>query len=600
MLRPQNNLHRHALNLSGFWHFKADPQDEGQVKDWHQDFHHFLSEPVEVAVPGSFNEQLEARGLMNFVGATWLARKVFIPAHFKGQHISLYFGSADFHATVWVNGAQVASHDMPFLPFEAEISKHVTPGEECLVAVRLDGRLSHEEPLMGVTKQDYVKENRLRDEIFPAVRFDFFPYGGIHRPPFLCARAPAHVQTLNVQTKVLSTNSSKIVLNAQLSSTQQVASLSYALLDANGLAVAQGQIPASHECEAQIDLTECTLWQVGASYLYRLQVSLIGTGGASIDSVEQSVGIREIKVAGHQLLLNGKPLMLRGYGMHEDHVSLGKGQALAVTVRDLELLRWTGANSLRTSHYPYAEETLDLADRQGLLVISELACINLDFRKANDRLLERHHAVLQAQIARDNAHPSVIMWSIANEPGYLGEREYVERSGPYWQSLVAKAKQLDPTRPVTMANVDYATRDDPGFEACDVVCINRYYGWYNRPGQLDEAIARMDEELEHVAKHGKPVIVTEFGADAIAGEHSLTDQLFTEEYQARFLQAYIRLIESKPYAAGALVWNFADFRTAQHFRRVIVNRKGIFTRDRQPKAAAFTIKQIWGSAANVP
>jgi beta-glucuronidase len=303
--------------------------------------------------------------------------------------------------------------------------------------------------------------------------------------------------------------------------------------------------------------------------------------------------VRRIEVKGHQIKLNGQAIAMRGFGMHEDFASLGKGQNLAVTMRDLELLKWTGANTLRTSHYPYAEETLDLADQRGLLVISELACVNLDFRKLSDKLLAQHQKTLKAQIERDAKHPSVIMWSIANEPGYLGEPEYKEKSGDYWRTLYKTAKELDPTRPVTTANVDYSTRDDPAFEICDVVCINRYYGWYNMPGQLDRALKRMDEELEYVSRHDKPVIVTEFGADAISGMHSISDQLFTEEYQAKFTDGYIRLIESKPYCAGVLVWNFADFRTAQHFRRVIVNRKGMFARDRSPKAAAFKLKETW-------
>jgi beta-glucuronidase len=595
MLRPLRNRHRDTVDLCGIWSFRADPEDQGESLAWHQS----LPEQAQVAVPGSFNEQLESLGLMHYVGAFWLSRKIFVPLHYAGQAISVYFGSADYHAKVWVNGQMVGEHDLPFLPFELDVTPHVKPGEYATITARLDTRLSHDEPLMGVTQEDYKKENRLRDEIYPAVRFDFFPYGGIHRPPSLCAKPLTHIEHLQLSTDTAAAGAGVVSFSLACVGNSAQATVHARLLDAKDQLVAQTNTPLKDgACSAQLHIKNCHYWGIHAAYLYRLELDIM-QGETCVDSYHQAVGVRRIEVKGHQIKLNGQAIAMRGFGMHEDFASLGKGQCLAVTMRDLELLQWAGANTLRTSHYPYAEETLDLADQRGLLVISELACVNLDFRKLSDKLLSQHQKTLKAQIERDAKHPSVIMWSIANEPGYLGEPEYKEKSGEYWRVLVKTAKELDPTRPVTTANVDYATRDDPAFEVCDVVCINRYYGWYNMPGQLDRALKRMDEELEYVSRHGKPVIVTEFGADAIAGMHSISDQLFTEEYQAKFTEGYIRLIESKPYCAGVLVWNFADFRTAQHFRRVIVNRKGMFTRDRSPKAAAFKLKETWGKPRQI-
>jgi beta-glucuronidase len=162
--------------------------------------------------------------------------------------------------------------------------------------------------------------------------------------------------------------------------------------------------------------------------------------------------------------------------------------------------------------------------------------------------------------------------------------------------LVQKARNLDKTRPLTTANVQYAGINDPAFSRVDVIGLNRYHGWYNAPGQIERGVEMVRRELDYLHdKYGKPIIMFEFGADALHGEHSTTDQLFTEEYQADFLAAYCDLLESHPACVGEHVWNFADFRTSQHFRRVVLNRKGVFTRDRRPKRAAFMLRDRWDS-----
>jgi beta-glucuronidase len=301
-----------------------------------------------------------------------------------------------------------------------------------------------------------------------------------------------------------------------------------------------------------------------------------------------------VRVEGAALLLNGVPVRLKGFGKHEDAPVRGRGLDLPLLVKDFALLRWTGANSVRTSHYPYAEEFYDFADRHGILVIDEVFSVNLDFRRVDAATLAAHQAAVGELIARDRNRTCVIAWSLANEPGYVGEAEYRSRSGPYWQALFGHARAADPTRPLTHANVGYAGNDDPAFDHADIVTINRYHGWYSEPGQLVRAAAALRADLDHVAAHGKPVFVAEFGADALAGQHATYDQMFTEEYQADFIETYWREIAAHPACIGGHVWNFADFRTAQHGRRVVFNLKGVFTRTREPKRAAWRLRDLWG------
>jgi beta-glucuronidase len=136
--------------------------------------------------------------------------------------------------------------------------------------------------------------------------------------------------------------------------------------------------------------------------------------------------------------------------------------------------------------------------------------------------------------------------------------------------------------------------EDPSFAHSDFISVNRYLGWYGIPGDIDKAGEQLRNELEHLhRKFQKPIMVTEFGADTISGEHATYPQMFTEEYQSLLIEKYFHVIESLPFTVGEHIWNFADFRTAQHHRRVVLNRKGVFTRQRDPKSAAFVIRQHW-------
>ena len=292
------------------------------------------------------------------------------------------------------------------------------------------------------------------------------------------------------------------------------------------------------------------------------------------DEYSLPVGIRTVQVDGARLLLNGEPVRLRGFGMHEDGVLHGKGHDDARMVRDFALLRWIGANSFRTSHYPYAEEILDYADRQGLLVIDETPAVGLHMSLGNmgdpgartfgpggsgGQAAAAHLAAITELIARDRNHPSVIAWSIANEPDTA---EPAARD--YFAPLAAAARELDPSRPVCFANVATAPPEaDVVTDLFDLICVNRYYGWYADSGDLESAEEHLEAELRAWARHGKPIVVTEFGADALAGLHALPPVMWSEDYQTALIAMSARVFRRIPEVIGEHVWNFADFATAQ-------------------------------------
>ncbi len=275
-------------------------------------------------------------------------------------------------------------------------------------------------------------------------------------------------------------------------------------------------------------------------------------------------------------------------------------------VHDFELLNWIGANSFRTSHYPYAEEVLDYADRHGIVVIDEVAAVGLNMGIAggifgaeptptfsentiNDASRAVHAEAIREPLARDKNHPSVVLWSIANEP-----ESDTPASRDYFEPLFELTRKLDPTRPVGFVNVMLAPAGRCLVSRfADVIMINRYYGWYVNPGDLAAAERGLEAELTAWAKDGKPIIITEYGADTVAGIHSITDNPWTEEYQTSILDMSHRVFDRVDAVVGEQVWNFADFATSPGFFRVDGNKKGVFTRDRRPKASAWALRRRW-------
>ncbi len=578
MIRPLTNAYRLAIDLSGIWRIRFDPEG----RDWSGGTG---TEGVhEIAVPGSWNEQLAEAGFMNHIGTAWLETRLFVPAEGTERHRILRFASADYFADVWVNGRYAGSSGAPMLPFEIDVTELTTPGQSALLVVKVSNLLPADGPTQGVSIDDYRAEGRERDEYWPAVRFDFFPYGGINRPVHLVLRPPEALLGWRPGTRI-DGHDGLVTVTAEASGGSAVRIL-------NGGESAESAL-MDGSAEATVRLPDCRFWSPNDPALHDLAIELLDGGGNVIDLVEARIGVREVRVEGRSVLLNGEPILLKGFGKHEDSPVRGRGLDLPLLVKDFGLLEWIGANSVRTSHYPYAEEFLDMADRRGLLVIGEAFSINLDFRKVGEATLDAHKRAVSELIARDCNHPCVIAWSLANEPGFLGEAEYRERSGEYWRELFAYARALDATRPLTHANVQHAGNDDPAFEHVDFISFNRYRGWYSEPGQIARGAKAFEADLDALAAYGKPLFVSEFGADALAGEHATYDQMFTEEYQADLIKAYWDAISAHSACIGGHVWNFADFRTSQHSRRVILNLKGVFTRGREPKRAAWMLRDLW-------
>ena len=545
-----------------------------------------------MAVPASFNDIAADPAVREYFGDVWYQTMVRVPRGWDGQRIVLHFESATHRATVWVNDAEVVSHEGGYTPFEAEVTDHVQAGEEARVTVLVNNTLSFQTIPPGVIED--TPDGR-RQRYF----HDFFNYAGIHRPVWLYATGNAHLTDVTVVTGLDGANGT--VEYRTEAGGADGAEVKVVLRDADGTEVATGSGAAGTLTVANVHR-----WAPGDGYLYDLEVQLTGDGGELLDSYHQPVGVRTVAVDGTRFLINGEPFHFTGFGKHEDLPVIGKGHNDAFLVHDFELLKWIGANSFRTSHYPYAEAVLDYADRQGIVVIDETAAVGLNMglgggifgaqgyttfspETINDRTREVHAQAIRELVARDKNHPSVVLWSIANEPE--SDTEGAER---YFQPLFELTRELDPTRPVGFVNVMLAP-----YGKCrvsqfgDVLMLNRYYGWYVNTGELDAAERAWEEELKGWASEGKPIIITEYGADTYPGLHSVVPQPWSEEYQVAYLDMNHRVFDRIDAVVGEQVWNFADFVTTSGIMRVGGNKKGAFTRDRQPKAAAHALRRRW-------
>ena len=587
MLYPQNNQCRQKIELGGIWELKSDLDDQGIEKGYKDGF----SPETKVGVPGSWNEQLSELGLMDYVGKVWYQKEISVPELHK-ERLLLRFGSVDFYAKVWINGNFVGEHQGGYLPFEFDITEYINQGKNRIVMMA-DNTLTHDTIPQGLSKEDHQEFDNPRKLTYPPTVFDFFAYGGIQRPVRLVRLGEKYLKDIKIDTDIQG-EEGIVKLNAMFNQIGENDNVQITLLDDDNKLFQKYYQPEKGEIRGEFKIDNCTFWTPDNPYLYKLDIQLY-EDDELVDEYIQKFGVRTVDIDNGNLFLNGEPIFLKGFGKHEDFPVLGKGLSYPLIIKDFQLMNWLGANSFRTSHYPYSEEIMQMADEMGFLVIDEVPAVSLNFKYVTDETLKNHKKALKELVDRDYNHPSVIMWSVANEPGIWKEKEAKGKKGrKYWNEIFEYANQLDTKRPKTLPACAFWGLDDLAYEYSDIISLNRYWGWYEIPGDVVEAGVKLKKEINAIHdKYNKPILLTEFGADTIAGAHSTIPEMFTEEYQTDLIEQYFKVIEGCDFTIGEHIWNFADFKTAQHYRRVILNRKGVFTRDRSPKSVAFHIRKHW-------
>ncbi len=590
-LYPCSNGVRCATLLDGMWKFQFDPASEGVQNGWPNG----LPAPISMPVPASFSDFFTDHAQRDYTGDFWYETEFYLQDGWQGKALWLRFGSLTHRATVYCNGIELTSHEGGFLPVLADITAAARPGQPNRLVVRLNNELSETSLPCGATK------------VLPSGRklakpyFDFYNYSGIQRSVWLLALPTESVQDFAVTCELHGADA----LVHYTVATNGSHPVRVRLLDREGNEAARAEgtsgtlhVPGAH------------LWQVRSAYLYTLAIEIYD-GGRVIDRYTDRIGIRTVRIEGARILINGQPVYLKGFGKHEDFELIGRGFNWAVLKRDFECMKWTGANCFRTSHYPYAEEWYRFADEEGFLILDEVPAVGMMRSTRNfvaagtgqytyffeaptvPQLKANHIRAVEEMIARDKNHPSVFAWSLFNEPETTSTYAH-----DYFKDIFDAARALDPQhRPLTGA---FEKNSKPElcqcYPLCDFICLNRYYGWYISGGpEIEEAEALFRAEMDKWAakKLNVPFVFTEFGTDTLPTEHKLPSIMWSQEYQDEYLEMNFKVFDSYDFVQGELVWNFADFQTTEGIMRVNGNKKGVFTRTRQPKTAAFVFKRRW-------
>lgn len=598
---PINTPSRIVSDLSGIWSFRLD-HGEGFAQGWAE---RPLEDAMTMPVPASYNDLKEGVDFRDHCGWVFYQRNLSVPRWVReNQRIVLRCDAVTHHARIFLNGEEIMEHFGGFLPFEVELGDRLE--EENLLTIAVDNVIDYttlpvggETPMMamsmgGGSAASPKKQNN--------PNFDFFNYCGITRPVRFYTTPKTYIEDISLWAEVEDPLATEVAAALRYSvkaggPEAMTAPCRIEVFTRDGAKVAEGT-----GREGVLELKNVVLWQPLKAYLYQVRVTL----GEDVYSLPY--GIRTVQVAGEKFLINGRPFYFKGYGKHEDTFPGGRGLNLPMNVKDLSIMKWQGANSFRCSHYPYSEEMMRLADAEGMVVIDETTAVGVNFEFGGGanfngqkvstfdpehgiKTFEHHKEVIRDLIDRDKNYACVVMWNIANEPDSRSAGAY-----EYFKPLYDLARERDPQhRPCTLTSVQMAggPETDVSAKLSDVICLNRYYGWYVGGPDLTGPEKLLRAELEAWEKLGKPLMFTEYGADTVSGLHDTTPVMYTEEYQLEYYKMNHRVFDEFRFVVGEQAWNFADFATSQSLVRVQGNKKGLFTRDRRPKLAAHYFRERW-------
>lgn len=544
---------------NGYYNYRYEPSGEGYFKNKKPQTKHDLIEydfdgSGTLAVPGDWNSQRSE--LFFYEGTVWY-KKSFDYAVKEGTRLFVHFGAANYHAIVYLNGEKLGEHTGGFTPFVFEITGKVSEKENFLV-VKVD--------------------NKRHREAVPTVNTDWWNYGGLTRDVCIAEVPQTYIRDYSLQLARGTKNKfyGWIQLSDSLAGKEveiRIGGIRKAIkgtTDARGIFSFSGTAPL-------------VLWDPENPVLHNV---VIAAGG---DTVRESIGWRTIETKGNEILLNGKPIFLRGISIHEEAPKRGGRANNADDAQ--QLLQWAkelGCNFVRLAHYPHNEHMLRAADRMGLLVWSEIP-VYWTITWENKATLENAENQLSEMIARDKNRASVILWSVANETPLSEPRLR------FLTALVSLVKKTDSTRLVTAAlerhYIDATTQviDDPLGASLDVLGCNEYIGWY-------EGLPEKTDRVAWKVAYDKPLIISEFGADALYGFHGDTLTRWTEEYQEYLYRQQTAMLRRIPSLRGVSPWILMDFRSPRRPLPKIqdyYNRKGLISNLGEKKKAFWVLQRYY-------
>lgn len=541
---------------SGFYDYRYQPSIDGYFKNAKPKSNSDLIEydfdtSASLKVPGDWNTQSEQ--LFFYEGTIWY-KKSFAYQRKPNTRLFVYFGAANYLADVYLNGEKLGQHEGGFTPFNFEITKLIHDGDNFLI-VKVD--------------------NKRRRDAMPTLMTDWWNYGGLTRDVKLIETPATFVQDYFIQLQKGSRNriAGWVKLNGATLNQRVTIGIPEAGISRSFTTDASGR--------TAIDFTaDLKLWSPETPKLYDVAIE------TETDQVRDQIGFRSIETKGTEILLNGRPIFLRGASIHEEAPFRG---GRANTREDAQtLLGWAkelGANFVRLAHYPHNEYMVREADRMGIMVWSEIP-VYWTILWENPATLENARNQLSEMIARDKNRAAVVIWSVANETPLSDSRL------SFLRNLVAHARSLDPTRLISAAMerryLDATTQmiDDPLGQYLDVLGCNEYVGWY-------DGLPEKANQLEWRTKYQKPLIMSEFGGDALFGNHGDASARWTEEYQEDLYRHQIAMLKRIPFLRGTAPWILMDFPSPRRPLAKIQdywNRKGLISNKGEKKKAFYVMQ----------
>lgn len=568
----QNVAGRKTVSLNGAWQTIVDPFEVGYYDyRWQPDAEKGFganrkprskSELVEydfersprLQVPGDWNTQRPE--LLYYEGTIWYKRD-FDYKLAPGRRLFVHFGAANYNAVALLNGKKLGEHTGGFTPFQFEITKLVRERGNFLIV-----KVNNQRSLEGV----------------PTLNTDWWNYGGLTRDVELVEVPETFVEDYSIQLEKGSR--SRVGGWVRLNGARLRQKVTVGIPEA----AASAAVETDEQGYARIGFeAKLKLWSTEDPKLYEVTVE------AETDRVRDSIGFRTIEASGGNVLLNGKPVFLRGIDIHAE-APYRTGRAWSDDDART-LLGWAkelNANFVRLAHYPHDERMTRLADRMGLLVWSEIP-VYWTIQWENARTYENAENQLVEMIERDKNRASVILWSVANETPISEPRL------AFLSKLVERTRKEDPTRLVTAALESHYTDehtkmiDDPLGKYLDVLGCNEYVGWYDGPPEKADGI-------EWKTTYTKPLVMSEFGGGALQGYHGDEQTIFTEEFQRRLYEYQIGMLKRIPFLRGTSPWILMDFRSPRRPLAGIqdyFNRKGLISERGQKKAAFYVMQEFY-------
>lgn len=549
-----------------------------------------------VSLPHSWNTADvydDAPGYYRGIG--WYKKTLYIPAAWKNKSIYLHFEGANQVTEVFVNHKPAGKHIGGYTAFSFPINQYLNFAGDSLSANEVE-----------------VKVDNSRSDDIPPLSADFTFYGGIYRDVYLVTANPVHFNMddnaapgIRIKMPLVTTDKANVIIEGSISNAltqRRNLRLISIITDAQGKQLTKIEqkpyITASGKISfiQQQTITKPHLWSPDDPYLYHIVTRITDAKtGEVLDEQSNPLGLRWFSFdADKGFFLNGKPLKLVGANRHQDYKDLGNALPNALHERDMQLLKDMGANFIRIAHYPQDPTILQACDRLGILASVEIPVVNAI---TESPAFTANCLNMQREMIRQNFnHPSVIIWAYMNEVMLRPKfQRGSERQKTYFANIVKLAKSIDSLSHAEDASRytmipchgDFNLYTSTGLaKVPQIVGWNLYAGWYS-PGLngFEKFLDRHHKELPD-----KPMIVTEYGADADSRSHSLQPERFDKsvEYEVIYHAHYIKQMMERPFVAGAAIWNLVDFNSEGRAESTPhINTKGITTETREPKEAYF-------------